>query len=604
MPDLLPRLPATPYVTPPATSSWPDELTRMSLKVFVDGLIEFAGFGMAVVSVLREDGALHAAAVGGATPEEEGEIRTLRTPFTTVLDALRGGEQWGRFTFVSGAETEGGEDWGWIPPIDASPDPEAWHPLDVLLALLYDDAGTPIGTLSLDLPLDGRRPGQATRDLLNRYAEQASRAIVAAIERRRHTEQARLAQAARVLVNEATVSAPLEDDFESLSGRLMRLFDLTAVWITIHDRDGGPVTFLNHGRIAPIPHQLVAQRSEETGRMLWELQQTLVVSAEQRAGDVPAEVWERIQGYLDAMGAGSFMAAPIGVGDESLGQITLIRDSRTQLWSEVEQVALQEICRDLGRVLINAHLAQEQQMLARELGELDMLRSTLVRTVAHELKNPLTIIGGNLELLEMGGLEPPEADSAVTRMQAASQRMARIVDDLTTLTQASGEHALSRPNDLGLMVREACYLVNPRGQGLRLRVRTPSAPVLVAGDTGSLDRLVVNLISNAVKYTDTGGLVEVTLRTEADSAEFTVRDTGIGIPAEDQRRLFHEFFRGTNARDRPGTGLGLTIAARIVRRIGGTIEVESEVGVGSTFRVGLPLYTHPDDTHPDGQLDG
>jgi signal transduction histidine kinase len=127
-------------------------------------------------------------------------------------------------------------------------------------------------------------------------------------------------------------------------------------------------------------------------------------------------------------------------------------------------------------------------------------------------------------------------------------------------------------------------------------VRTPAfTPVVALGDAAELDRVVVNLVNNAVKYTHTGGTITITLRPadEEDGdgmVELVVADDGIGIAEADHDRLFTEFFRSTNpaALARPGTGLGLTIVDRIVRRHGGRIEVDSELGIGTTFRVLLP----------------
>jgi signal transduction histidine kinase len=116
--------------------------------------------------------------------------------------------------------------------------------------------------------------------------------------------------------------------------------------------------------------------------------------------------------------------------------------------------------------------------------------------------------------------------------------------------------------------------------------------VVALGNAVELDRVVVNLVNNAVKYTQSGGTITITLR-EADESgmvELIVADDGIGIAADDLPRLFREFFRSGNAvaLGRPGTGLGLAIVDRIVRRHGGRVEVESEIGAGSTFRVLLP----------------
>jgi signal transduction histidine kinase len=175
--------------------------------------------------------------------------------------------------------------------------------------------------------------------------------------------------------------------------------------------------------------------------------------------------------------------------------------------------------------------------------------------------------------------------------------MVRLVEDLMLLTRVAdpGNELATAPVDLVPIVREVSELteVAARERDLTLRVRTPAfTPVMALGNAVDLDRVVVNLVNNAVKYTQSGGTITITLR-EADDAgmvELTVADDGIGIAADELPQLVTEFFRSSRAvaLGRPGTGLGLAIVDRIVRRHCGRIEVESEVGAGSTFRVLLP----------------
>ena len=144
------------------------------------------------------------------------------------------------------------------------------------------------------------------------------------------------------------------------------------------------------------------------------------------------------------------------------------------------------------------------------------------------------------------------------------------------------------------MLQRAEEIVRPglRGRDLRLEVDLPDAPVVIAGDAGQLERLVINLATNAVKFTRDGGVVTLRLRAPADGigAVIEVQDTGIGIPADDQAMLFSRFFRATQARESavPGSGLGLSIAKSIAELHGGRISATSVFGSGSTFRVEFP----------------
>jgi signal transduction histidine kinase len=251
---------------------------------------------------------------------------------------------------------------------------------------------------------------------------------------------------------------------------------------------------------------------------------------------------------------------------------------------------------DLGQLLFNARAFDREQRLARELRALDDYKNRLITTVTQELRRPLSAIVADLETLG-GEPLPVYARRALDTMDRTSERMVRLVEDLMLLSRvADPENELSRgPVDLLPIVRDVSELteVAARERDLTLRVRTPAfTPVVALGNAVELDRVVVNLVNNAVKYTHTGGTITTTLRPVEgqDMVELVVTDDGIGISAEDQQKLFTEFFRSTNpvALARPGTGLGLAIVDRIVRRHGGRIEVESELGVGTTFRVLLP----------------
>jgi signal transduction histidine kinase len=148
------------------------------------------------------------------------------------------------------------------------------------------------------------------------------------------------------------------------------------------------------------------------------------------------------------------------------------------------------------------------------------------------------------------------------------------------------------PVDLHHVVDEVVELsaVAADRKGIIVSVQAPAGPLATLGDADELDRLCANLVSNAIKYTPDGRTVTIKLTRDGDQVELCCSDEGIGISAQDQEKLFEEFFRSTNpaAIALPGTGLGLAIVKRIVERHDGRIEVESELGKGSTFRVRLP----------------
>ena len=239
---------------------------------------------------------------------------------------------------------------------------------------------------------------------------------------------------------------------------------------------------------------------------------------------------------------------------------------------------------------------ETERRAVERLKEVDQVKETFVSAVSHELRTPITSIVGFLEMLEdgtYGDLNRAQAD-AVARVNANSRRLLTLIDELLTLSrvQDDGLGLDDREIDLRNVVRTAYDVVGPAwaARDLVVTLDLPAEPVLLAGDEDMLERVVVNLVGNAVKFTPDGGRVEVALRRAGDDAVIEVSDTGIGIPAPEQELLFTRFFRSSTAQERaiPGSGLGLSIARAIVEMHGGRVEVVSSTGVGTMFRVCLP----------------
>lgn len=216
-----------------------------------------------------------------------------------------------------------------------------------------------------------------------------------------------------------------------------------------------------------------------------------------------------------------------------------------------------------------------------------------VSDASHELRAPLTSIQANLELLrERKDMSAEERDNAVAEAAAEATRLARLVADLLALARADAGTTLRREDvelDRVLMdvVGDAHHLVN----GQRLEIDTLE-PCVIRGDRDRIKQLLLILVDNAIKYTPPpAGSISVSLRQDTTAAVFEVRDTGIGISPADLPRVFERFYRADRARSRDpgGTGLGLSIARWIVTEHGGTIELSSTPGRGTTASVRLPF---------------
>jgi signal transduction histidine kinase/heme exporter protein D len=237
------------------------------------------------------------------------------------------------------------------------------------------------------------------------------------------------------------------------------------------------------------------------------------------------------------------------------------------------------------------------------LQELDRLKDRFISTVSHELRTPLANLKLYLQLLEKGRAERQEAYLDVMRREA--QRLEQLIDDLLQISRLQNEghaqrHLAYVPLDINrlaaLVVEHNVAWAENEGKALAYHPPADRLP-LVAGDTDQIERALTNLVSNAIRYTPEGGQIVVCSRLEVghdgqDWVIIEVTDTGIGIPADEQPMIFDRFFRASNVSPTiPGTGLGLPILQDIVAQHGGKVEVESQEGQGSTFRLLLPGQT-------------
>jgi len=243
----------------------------------------------------------------------------------------------------------------------------------------------------------------------------------------------------------------------------------------------------------------------------------------------------------------------------------------------------------------------------KRLLELDRLKDEFLSLVSHELRTPLTSIRGYLDLVldEEAGELNDEQRRFLQAVERNSGRLLRLVGDLLFVAQAdAGRLSLERAKvDLAELAAHCVEGAAPTAseKSVTLVLLADSVPPLV-GDRGRLAQVLDNLVSNALKFTPEGGTVEVRTRPDGDFVALEVEDTGIGIPAEDQPRLFERFFRSPVADEKaiPGTGLGLAIVKAIVEAHEGRISVESRVGKGTTFRVELPIAA---ESEPAGDVE-
>ena len=581
------------------SSSWGGPGARVELRRIADDAGHRAGFRVCSIEVLRGDGLLELVAFTGPGSDE---LTGMGNSFTIghVRRVLNEGTRTGRFVFLAEEEMDADfqgaiRGYGYVPPDLDSSDPERWRSLDMLVAALTDASGQTRAVLHLDEPLSGRRlrPDEL-HDLTDRL-ELVLQAILVTVDREELTLRARLDETARAVVRAASQRLGGHELLAEVHPALVAGFRARSVAVWIYD---APDELHPEASVAVTVPDHLRPAIEAAARRAWRSRTVIIAEPGRVWGDEFLEL-DHPQGLTDHLvehAAGELLLVPVGAAHEAMGVLIVVRDDQAGRWTEGESHAALGVGHDLGRALLSTRAHEREQQLIDELHRLDEYRQQLIVTVSHELKNPLGVITGHLEMLEAVPGLPREAGASLEALGRGASRLSSLVDDLLLLSR------MNNPDSplVGLRVDLISVLIDvvadellrASQQGVTLRIaHHDSSTLFVIGEPEELRRVIANLVSNAVKYSVAGGTVDLSLESSVDEVAFICTDNGLGISEKDRQYLFTEFFRSTNleALQRPGTGLGLAIASRAVARHGGRIEVETELGSGTTFRVTLPI---------------
>ncbi len=246
--------------------------------------------------------------------------------------------------------------------------------------------------------------------------------------------------------------------------------------------------------------------------------------------------------------------------------------------------------KDKGEV---GELAQAFNSMASDLERAEQLRRNMVADVAHELRTPLSNLKGYLEAVRDGVIKPDA--NAIRSLDEEASLLSRLVDDLQELSLAeSGELKLDcRAADIAELISQTAGSMQPQmsSKGISLSIDVPDKLPAVHIDSHRIGEVLRNLMENALVHTSKAGTITVTARVQGEWLEVSVTDTGEGIPAEDLSNIFERFYRVDKSRARTtgGSGLGLTIAKRLIEAHGGQIGVASQIGQGTQFTFTLPV---------------
>ncbi|MDR0906921.1 MAG: HAMP domain-containing histidine kinase [Oscillospiraceae bacterium] len=240
-----------------------------------------------------------------------------------------------------------------------------------------------------------------------------------------------------------------------------------------------------------------------------------------------------------------------------------------------------------------SELTERLNKMARELGTVEQLRQDFVSNVSHEIQSPLTSITGFAALLRNGDLSPELRTHYLEIIESESRRLSKLSDNLLKLSSldADAEPLKKAVFRLDKQLENAVLMSEPQWTAKKIELSLALEKVEISGDEELLTQVWVNLLHNAIKFTPEGGKIDISLTRDGGRVRVTVADSGIGIAEEDRIHLFERFYKADKSRDRAlgGNGLGLSLVKKITELHGGNIELESEVGKGTAFRVFLPV---------------
>jgi two-component system phosphate regulon sensor histidine kinase PhoR len=428
-------------------------------------------------------------------------------------------------------------------------------------------------------------------------------ALIDQVARRKAARQE--TEALREQLREVSAAVRATNDPQEIARHVVagfgRTFKADHVWLATFEDSRVPRINAAWSRpgLEPLPEQALPDEeyAQQTADRLWANAETMSTAGtdEPSAGDAPA---------APIANAVSSLAVPMGEGSSSLGIIWIAMLDGPRTWSGTELGLMQHVAGNAAYGLIQSHLISSQQQVVKQLQQLDKAKTDFLATVNHELRTPLTSIMAYLDMIQESTEQPvsPEVHQMLDIVVRNTERLRILIEDMLSVSRNGLDDSLLHltPVRLGQTLDLVAAALRPLAtqQNVTIAVEpVPEDPEILA-DEVQLQQVFTNLVSNAIKFTPSGGRIEVGSESHSASdgtrwATVSVADTGIGISSDEIDHVFTRFYRASNAMSGaiPGTGLGLAITKDIVSRHGGRIDVSSTLGSGTTVTVSLPLGT-------------
>ncbi len=369
----------------------------------------------------------------------------------------------------------------------------------------------------------------------------------------------------------------------------------SAALITLDPATGEAVVAFGQGDAAGQTGRRIPPGADAISRVIATGRPCLLNAADQE----PAPSQPDLLGYMHAIAGVPLIAQNQTIGALWVGRQTAIDDEEVRRLTAIGDIAANalqraELLETLERRVIDR--TRELAVANERLKELDQLKSKFVSDVSHELRTPVTSLSLYVDLLQTG--KPEKHDLYLSRLKQQTARLRMMIDEILDLSR------LERDRDQGGLAAidlnsiaehvVAAQQAAAEEAGLQLTCEVAEQTPLVMGQPDQLNRVLTNLVANAIKYTP-AGWVRVQVHNEHARCRVDVADSGIGVLPEDVPHLFERFYRGRQVSQSniPGTGLGLAIVKEIIEAHGGTVEVDSQPGAGSTFKLWLPTVNDP-----------